>query len=384
MRNKTYRFTIAMALVTVICFLVVFPGASKATPKRELWSCYDVGSSGYIQASSMADALLKKYGIRVRLTPSGTSIGRLMPVVNKKVKYGFLANEVYCAVEGIYEFSTIEWGPQDLRVLLAHPTSIGPVTTKDSGIKTLADAKGKRWSYFPSSTSTIKMDGYLAFAGYGWEGVIPVQFPGYAQASSALKEGKVDVSSFSFTSAHAYELESHPKGIHYLEFDPNDKEALARMQKFAPFMSVRLETVGASLSKDKGVYMPYYRYPMITVRTDAGADEVYEFVKKIDEAFPLYKDVYPPNDLWAIEEAGIPPADAPFHEGAIRYLKEKGVWKPEHDKWNQERIAHLEKVKKLWDECLDTIDKMSDQEREKVKGPNFAKYWLDFRESGLK
>ena len=43
MRNKTYRFTIAMALVTVICFLVVFPGASKATPKRELWSCYDVG-----------------------------------------------------------------------------------------------------------------------------------------------------------------------------------------------------------------------------------------------------------------------------------------------------------------------------------------------------
>ncbi len=383
MKNNLYRNVFLITTAVFFIFSCITLAPAEAASKRELWSCYDVGASGYIQASSMADALLKKYGTRVRLTPSGTSIGRLVPVVTKKVEYGFLANEVFCAVEGVYEFSTIEWGPQDLRVVLAHPTSITLETTKDSGIKTLKDAKGKRWGTFQASTAYIKLDAYLAFAGYTWDDVIKVNFPGYRAQCLALKEGKVDLAGFSLTSSYAYELESHPKGLHYIEFDPNDKEALARMQKVAPFFYIGYETVGAGLSKDKGVWVPFYRYPMITVRTDADADVVYEFVKRLDETFPLYKEAYPPNDLWAIEKAGVPPADAPFHDGAIRYFKEKGVWKAEHDTWNKDRIAHMENVKTLWDECLDTIDKMSDKEKENVRGKKFSDFWQDFRKKGL-
>ena len=29
----------------------------------------------------------------------------------------------------------------------------------------------------------------------------------------------------------------------------------------------------------------------------------------------------------------------PFHSGLIKYLKDKGLWTAEHDKWQSERLA---------------------------------------------
>jgi TRAP transporter TAXI family solute receptor len=384
---KNLKKSLLLTLLATFSIFATVPtmlhGASAKLPKTMLWSCYDVGASGYIQASSIADAFVKKYGTRIRLTPSGTSIGRLMPVVTGQVYAGFLANELFTAVEATYEFANIEWGPQDLRVVLAHPTSITIATTKDSGIKTLADIKGKKWATFPSATAQIKEDGYLAFMNMNRDDVTWVKFPNYRAQAKSLKEGKADLAGFSLTSSHAFELESHPKGLRWLQFDPNDKEALARMQKAAPFFSIDKETVGAGLSKQNYVYVPFYRYPMVTVRADTDPDMVYQLIKALDETFSMYKDAYPPNFLWSIERAGVPPADAPFHEGAIRYLKEKGVWKAEHDKWNYDRIAHMKKVKALWDQFRDSLDKMSMKERANYRGKNFAKSWLDYRKKGL-
>jgi hypothetical protein len=82
-----------------------------------------VGSTGYVHVSAMADALLKKYGTRVRLMPSGTSIGRLMPLETKRVEVGWLVTEANFAAEGIYDLASYEWGPQNVRVILAFPTA---------------------------------------------------------------------------------------------------------------------------------------------------------------------------------------------------------------------------------------------------------------------
>ena len=92
-------------------------------PDTMVWSTYDVGSTGYVEASAIADALGKAHGTRVRLQNSGTSIGRVLPVVQKRANYGWLANELYFAVEGLYEYATPDWGPQDLRVLMGRGSS---------------------------------------------------------------------------------------------------------------------------------------------------------------------------------------------------------------------------------------------------------------------
>jgi hypothetical protein len=53
-------------------------------PGTQVWSAYDVGSTGYVEASAIADALGRAYGTRVRLQPSGTSIGRVLPLKQRR------------------------------------------------------------------------------------------------------------------------------------------------------------------------------------------------------------------------------------------------------------------------------------------------------------
>ena len=55
-------------------------------PKTMVWSTYGLASSSYPEASAFADALMKNYNVRVRLKPSGTGIGRLLPLKKKRVR----------------------------------------------------------------------------------------------------------------------------------------------------------------------------------------------------------------------------------------------------------------------------------------------------------
>ena len=94
-------------------------------PKSMVWSAYDLGSSGYAEASGIANALQKKHPTRIRIVPAGTSIGRMLPMATGKVKYGFLANEAFFAAEGSYDFADLAWGPQDIRIVLGRPATVG-------------------------------------------------------------------------------------------------------------------------------------------------------------------------------------------------------------------------------------------------------------------
>jgi len=346
-------------------------------PDTLLWSCYDVGSTGYVHASAMADALLKQYGTRVRLLPSGTSIGRLMPLKAKRVEVGWLATEANFAAEGVYDFATYEWGPQDLRVILALPTAHAVITTKEGGIKTLKDLKGKRVSWIPGNPSlNIKMEAYLAFANLTWDDVKKVEFPSYGATGKGLIGGQVDAICGTVTASLIYELASTPRGVHYPPFPPEDKEGWKRMLKIAPYLKPFKETVGATLSKDNPAQLVQYRYPIGTVYADASIDYVYNLTKALDETFPLYEKAHPTMVWWRIDHAGVPPADAPFHDGAIKYFKEKGIWTAEHQAWNDAGVKRIKNLQKAWEKAVLT------GQSKKLEAKDFETLWMKMMAGG--
>ena len=65
---------------------------------------------------------------------------------------------------------------------------------------------------------------------------------------------------------------------------------------------------------------------MITVYADADPDVVHATLKALNETYPEYSDAAPVMAQWELGQAGTIPMDAPFHEGAIRYLEEMGMW----------------------------------------------------------
>lgn len=55
---------------------IMFAGAAYAEdpklPNSMVWSAYDLGSSGYAEATGIANALRENYRTRIRIVPAGT------------------------------------------------------------------------------------------------------------------------------------------------------------------------------------------------------------------------------------------------------------------------------------------------------------------------
>ncbi len=323
--------------------------APKGLPSTMIWSTYDVGSTGYVEASAIADAFGKKYGSRVRLQPSGTAIGRVRPVTDGRASHAWLANELYFATEGLYEYCAPDWGPQDLRTLLGRVNSFSVAATKVSGVREPKDLKGKRFAIARANSSVnIKVEPILAFAGLTWNDMELIEFPSYGATMKALVEGKADCVGVAPAAATLRELEASQYGIGWVALDPANKAGWARAKKAVPFVEPFQETIGAGLSAQNPVWMMGYRYPMITVPAKANIDEVYAMTRAVAETYDLYKDANPIMPRWNVAKAGTPPMDAAFHPGAIRYLKEAGIWKPEHETWQAGMLERHAALQAAW------------------------------------
>jgi len=350
--------------------------AEVSLPDTMTWSSYDVGSAGYAEASAIADAFGRKYGTRIRIQPSGSAIGRLQPLLSGRASVGFLATETFFAAEGIYDFGTRQWGPQDLRAVAGRPSSIGIFTAADAGIRSFDDLKGKRFAYVAGNPSiNVKCNAFLAFAGLSEEDVDAVVFPTYASAMSSLARGEADASCTVTTTSQVYELAESPRGIHWLNMDPSDTERWEKVNQVAPFFAPYRETIGAGVSKEKPIDIMAYRYPIIAVKSDMDADTVYNMLKAVDETYPMYKDATAAMSRWEIEQSGIPAIDVPFHQGAIRYLKEKGLWTEEHQEWNDQRTTRLNALLEAWPKAVKEAEGKSDEE--------FSAIWEKHRQQAL-
>lgn len=375
-KNKSFTTRYAAGVVAGVA--MAFGGAAVAQqlPNTMVWTSYDVGSAGYAEASAMADAFGKKYGVKIRIMPSGSSIGRLQPVLQNRADVGWLATETFFAAEGTEDFAAKRWGPQDLRVLAGRPAAFGLPAAADAGIKTFADLKGKRLALVAGNPSVnVKCEAYLGFGGITLDDVEVIMFPTYGAAMSSIAQGRSDFTCTTTTPSQMYELAASPRGITWLGAPADDKEGWARMQAIAPYFGPGIETVGAGLSEDKPADLMVYRYPLLAVRSDMSADDAYAFVKAMDETYDLYKDATAVMPRWKLDESGPPPGDAPYHEGAIRYLKEKGIWTAEHDQWNNARLARLNALLAAWEVTMDEGMSLSDKE--------FAALWEKNRTAAL-
>ncbi len=353
-------------------------------PKTMVWTSYDFGSAGFAQASAVANAFQKKFGTRIRIVPSGTGIGRMLPVTQRKAQYGFLATEAYFASEGTFDFAVTSWGPQNLRMVLAPPTATGLTSPKGSKFKTGADMKGMKLGYVKGNPSVnVKTDALLAFSGLTRKDIKPVWFGGYGVMKSARLTGKIDGFLTSPYSGITRELEASPEGIQWIQFDPANTEGWKRIQAIAPMYAPLSIDDGAGMEKGKPVNIVEFRYPMMTTYADRSVEEVYQVTKAMDEAFDLYENVNATTKNWAINKSGHPPADAAWHEGAVKYLKEKGVWTEKDEAWNKARIARQEKVIKAWDDATDGFNAWRAEEKKAKRKVDltkaWAKYWSDHR-----
>ena len=338
------------AAIGAMMGLTGMSASAQDLPDTMVWTSYDVGSAGYAEASAIADAFGKEFGTRVRIQPSGSGIGRLQPLLQGRADYAFLATEAFFLGDGAYDFATPEWGPTQLRAVAGRPAGITLIAAGDAGISTVEDARGKRIAFVAGNPSVnVKCEAILAFGGLTLDDVEVITFPTYASAMASMTRNESDATCTTPTTSQLYELAESPRGIAYAPLEADNEAGWEGLLKVLPIMSPSDEDVAAGLPEGETAKMAAYRYPVITTTQEKSADEVYAFIKALDETFPMYKDGTAAMSRWTLEMSGKPAIDIPFHEGAIRYLEEKGIWTDEDQAWNDQRQERMDTMSEAWD-----------------------------------
>jgi TRAP transporter TAXI family solute receptor len=341
-------------------------------------TAYDVGSGGYNQVVAIGNALRQRLNVSLRALPGRNDIARQVPLRDGRAQFGYLGVASYFSQEGVYEFgASREWGPQDIRLVLLNNSDqlLTIITAKDANIRTLADLRGKRVAWVAGAPSLNgNITALMAFANLTWNDVQRVDFGGYGASMTGLINGQVDAAFASTIAGPVYQLAASPRGVHYPPVPHDDTEGWARIRARAPFFMPGIGTEGPEMSPEQPVIGATYPYPILS--TYAGTDEalVYNFVRAHLAFYDDYKTAAPGNVGWALERQRIDWV-MPWHPGAVRALKEAGVWKAEHDAHNEALLKRQQVLQAAWRGFVGSAP---------TEAEAFAAAWLKARADALK
>lgn len=325
-------------------------------PRQMTWSAYGTTSTGYVQAIAVSNTLRKFYGTSIRIIPGKNDVSRIIPMTKKRADLCACGiSESYFAQEGILLFGKPNWGPQPMRVLFTNRgDGIGHslVIAGDLGIKTLADLRGKRVAWVRGSPALQRnATGVLAFANLTWDDVERVDVPGYRQGLDALLNNSVDATWASTTASHVQRLAASPRGIFWPTFPATDKDAWSRLLRFAPQFSPTMVNLGSSLADNSTGQVPFpglgAPYPAHVTYDFLSDDTAYALTKAVMSHHKDFANAAPAMESYAPDRQNFQ-LIVPYHPGAIKYFREKGLWTPDHDAHNDMLIRRQQVLAHAW------------------------------------
>jgi len=200
-----------------------------------------------------------------------------------------------------------------------------------------------------------------------------VEFGGYGAMWKGMVSGQIDAAFASTVSGPTKQLEASPRGIYWPPTPAADKEGWARIQEIAPYFVPHTATLGTgNISKDTPHDGAAYPYPILITRADQDPDLVYSMVKAVHSEYDSYKDSLPAMSGWAIENQTFEWA-VPYHQSAVKYWKEVGVWTDDMEANNNKMIERQNVLAEAW-------ATMKDKD---LDGDAFKDEWMKVRAAAL-
>jgi TRAP transporter TAXI family solute receptor len=209
-----------------------------------------------------------------------------------------------------------------LRVLGAiYPNYIQIVATSDSGIKTLADLKGKSLSVgAPKSGTELNSRAILAAAGMTYKNMGKVEYLPFAESVDLMKNRQLNAT-----------LQSAGLGVASLKDLSTSTEITvvsvpkAIVDKIGPPFVPAMIPANTYTGQDKDV--PTAAVVNYLVTSAAVSDDLaYQMTSLIFESLPELVNAHAAGKEIKLETAATG-SPVPLHPGAIRYYREKGVMK---------------------------------------------------------
>ena len=342
MRRSMFALAFVVALVAVtLSVRTVAQGQS--LPKSVTIGTNPAGTVYFALASGIAKVVSGGAGYQMVVQPhAGTST--MLPLINTgEMKFGIQNGvDLWLAYRGsahqIGGRNPFAHTPNVRLVMRGAPLMVGLLVRKDSPIKTVHDVKGKRFTgeYRAHLAVWYNMFGHLASAGLGWSDVKVVPVNTVNDGVDALLQNRADVTEHALNSAKVNEADA-AVGVRHIS-DDCSREGEARMKKAMPGYYPRVVKPGAitGIVEDTCVVA----YDTYFFSGKAVPDQVVELaLKAVWEGGEQLVPIHPMFKEWTQDRAVDPDASIPYHPGAVRFYKERNVWKSGMDQVQQKLLA---------------------------------------------
>ncbi|MEJ5301114.1 MAG: TAXI family TRAP transporter solute-binding subunit [Thermodesulforhabdaceae bacterium] len=299
-----------------------------------------LGGVYYYYGTAVSEILSQKGGLKATAIQTAASIDNIL-LIQKKTDPNagtfycgtVLPDSAYLAYTGKHE-KFKDSPAKDLRVLWAmYPNFLHIVTTSNSGIKSLADLKGKRVSTgAPNSGTEVEAFLVIEAAGLSPKDFSKHERLGAAESAEALAAGTIDAYFWSggLPTASITELGTtlSRKGakMEFIPLAPNDPVVQKLLQDYPGIMEAN--TIPKDVYNTEKDVPTLAFWNLFLCSASLPQDVAYkmtktlfENIKQLHEGVKASKDTTPENTVKFIK------GTIPFHDGAVKYFKEIGAIK---------------------------------------------------------
>ncbi len=315
---------IAMVLGGISFFLWFVVAAQGAPVKFISIATGGTGGTYYVIGGGMGK-LIEKYvpGVKVSVESTAASTENCRLVAARKVKFAIvMPDSAYFAYNGGREFGDKKY-PNIRGVMAGHTSTMHFIVRTKSGIKSLADLRGKKVALAaPGSPSAFIAEAALEAYGLTKKDYKPTLLT-YAEQANALRDDTIDMACIfaGVPAAAALDISS----THDVTFLGVGKEELRKVIEKHPYWTAGV--IKAGTYKGQNADIPTFNSPaMLITSEDVDEETVYAVAKAIMEHTAELKAIHPQGAEWDLADAAEGIA-IPFHPGAARYLMERGILK---------------------------------------------------------
>lgn len=283
------------------------------------------GTAGvyYPVGGALGTLLEEKLGIDASVQATGASVENVNLILSGRAELALITGDTGVqAYKGTGPFEG-EAPKEDLRGLAAfYPNYVQIITTKDSGINSFADLKGKKVGVGAPNSGT-ELNARLLFEGHGmsYDDITP-DYLSFAESIDQMKNGMVDAAVLSSGIPNAAILDLAT--THGVKIIPVADDALEYLLDKYPFLTK--SAIPAGVYDNAEDVTAFTITNALIVSKELSEDVVYEMTKAIFENIDVIHASHNAAKDVTLEGA-LDGLGVPLHPGAEKYYKEAGILK---------------------------------------------------------
>src|SRR5215210_6557859 len=302
-------------------------GGGTAEAQQKTLSIGTGGTGGvyYPLGGAIANVLSKNLpGVQATAEVTGGSVDNLKLIASKQSEIGFsMADAALDALKGEDKFKGAKVPLQTLLVL--YPNRMHVVTVEGTGVEKMSDLKGKRVSTgSPGSATEVMAFRVIEAAGLDKDKDIRRERLGVSESVNAIKDRKIDAFFWvgGIPTAAVTDLAATPNIMIKMV---DHSEVVEKMNaKYGKLYTASKIKAGSYPGYDKDNAIAEV-WNLIVTGDKMSNDDAYTIVKTLVEKKADIVAVHKEAESFSIDNQVQARSPVPFHPGALKYFKEKGV-----------------------------------------------------------